>query len=466
MGIPPIKNGVVPDKQARSEDVSTDYPRTNYFYSPSVNKEALGVERTELTIPVQSEYLDENKGAAVASEVGKIQVQETPGGIKIVLDDTPSNKRIVIKHPTGGGIEFKPDGSVLVSAIKGKVDVTGADTTVIVGGDATLEYQGNLNMKVTGEFNIDCLDFNVTTRGNKTETIAGTESKTIGRGSTSEIVGQKVTYVTESVVDTFLNGYEHNVKGDMNTNVQGDIGIFSSGDADITSETDVNIASPNTTLSGDKLSVMGGSGSIGGTAVNFTGNGGVFTKGVTATVFTGDLNGKANDAAQADYATTAGAAPTGSAGTAGSTVTTDTPSFPQINATKVTAYNGSEFGIKEVTIDDTNDIKNFIDQSTNYQGVHYSKPTTAMARSAMRDPANRNNSQLTTRYVRDGVIDESFSTPTPPAIGRVITEESTPIISTQSIDLYRNNMYATYVPKAKFANITPEEKYNPLLIDE
>lgn len=462
MGIPPIRNGVVPDKQARPEDVSTDYPRTNYFYSPSVNKEALGVERTELTIPVQSEYLDENKGAAVASEVGKIQVQETPGGIKIVLDDTPSNKRIVIKHPTGGGIEFKPDGSVLVSAIKGKVDVTGADTTVIVGGDATLEYQGNLNMKVTGEFNIDCLDFNVTTRGNKTETIAGTESKTIGRGSTSEIVGQKVTYVTESVVDTFLNGYEHNVKGDMNTNVQGDIGIFSSGDADITSETDVNIASPNTTVSGDKLSVMGGSGSIGGQSVNFTGNGAVFQKGVTAPTFHGDLDGTATTST-VTQSQTYGEASTGSAG---SITNTATPTFPQINADMVTAYNGSEFGIKEVTIDDTNDIKNFIDQSTNYQGVHYSKPTTAMARSAMRDPANRNNSQLTTRYVQDGVIDESFSTPTPPAIGRVITEEATPIISTQSVDLYRNNMYATYVPKAKFANITPEEKYNPLLIDE
>lgn len=445
MAIPPIRSGLVPDKQARPEDINNDNPRTNYFYSPSVNKEAIGVERTELTIPVQSEYLDENKGATTASEIGKIQVQETPGGIKIVLDDTPTNKRIVIKHPTGGGIEFKPDGSILVSAIKGKVDVTGSDTTVIVGGDATLEYQGNLNMKVTGEFNIDCLDFNVTTRGNKTETIAGTESKTIGRGSTSEIVGQKVTYVTESVVDTFLNGYEHNVKGDMNTNVQGDIGIFSSGDADITSETDISIASPNTTLSGDKLSVMGGSGSIGGTAVNITGNSAVYADTVKASKFIGSLKGN-------------------STGTA--VVTATDPTFEQINATTVTDYNESEFGIKEVTIDDTNDIKNFIDQSTNYQGVHYSKPTTAMARSAMRDPANRNNSQLTTRYVQDGVIDESFSTPTPPAIGRIITEESTPIISTQSIDLYRNNMYATYVPKAKFANITPEEKYNPLLIDE
>lgn len=462
MAIPPIRSGLVPKKQARPEDVSNDNPRTNYFYSPSVNKEALGVERTELTIPVQSEYLDEDKRATITSEVGKIQVQETPGGIKIVLDDTPTNRRIVIKHPTGGGIEFKPDGSVLVSAIKGKVDVTGADTTVIVGGDATLEYQGNLNMKVTGEFNIDCLDFNVTTRGNKTETIAGTESKTIGRGSTSEIVGQKVTYVTESVVDTFLNGYEHNVKGDMNTNVQGDIGIFSSGDADFTSETDINIASPNTTLSGDKLSVMGGSGSIGGQAVNFTGNGAVFQRGVTAPTFHGDLDGTATTST-VTQSQTYGEASTGSAG---SITNTATPDFPQINATKVTAYNGSEFGIKEVTIDDTNDIKNFIDQSTNYQGVHYSKPTTAMARSAMRDPANRNNSQLTTRYIQDGIIDESFSTPTPPAIGRIITEESTPIISTQSVDLYRNNMYATYVPKAKFANITPEEKYNPLLIDE
>lgn len=455
MTIMPVPGITKSKKKAEPIDVQGRNPNPEYNNAPSVAKEARGIERTELDMPVQADTADLSEPPKVKPEVGKVQVQNTPGGITIVLDDTAGNKRVVIKHPEGGGIEFTPEGGVKLVAMKKKVEVVGSDTTIVVGGDATLEYQGNLNMSVAGEFNVDCLDFNVTTRGNKTETIRGSSNTTIGRGSTHTITGSKTTYVTESVVDTFLNGHEHNVKGDLNQNIQGALGLFASGDIDMTSETDVNIASPNTTLSGDKLSVMGGSGSIGGSAVNFSGKGAVFTNGITATVFTGDLNGKANDACQADYGP--------STGTPGTTVDSDTPTFAQIDATKVSAYNNSEFGIKEVLIDDDNEMKNFIDKSSDYEGVHHVRPTTGMARSAMRDTANRNNTKLTNRYIQDGVIDKSFTNPSPPKIGRIVEEEPIPIISSNTTTALNSEMYAINVTKRKFANITPSEDYNPLL---
>ena len=201
------------DKKARLEDPSGKNPRSKYFNSPSTNKEVLGQERTELEMPVQSENVQSEPEQTSESQLDKIQVNETPGGITIVLDDTPENKRVVIKHPEGGGIELMPDGGVKIVSMKGKLEVIKSDVTIVVGGDATLEYQGNLDMKVAGEFNIDCLDFNLTTRGNKSEKIIGSEDKIIGRGSSTQITGNKATYVTESVVETYLGGHEHNVKG-------------------------------------------------------------------------------------------------------------------------------------------------------------------------------------------------------------------------------------------------------------
>jgi len=450
------------DKKARLEDPSGKNPRSKYFNSPSTNKEVLGQERTELEMPVQSENVQSEPEQTSESQLDKIQVNETPGGITIVLDDTPENKRVVIKHPEGGGIELMPDGGVKIVSMKGKLEVIKSDVTIVVGGDATLEYQGNLDMKVAGEFNIDCLDFNLTTRGNKSEKIIGSEDKIIGRGSSTQITGNKATYVTESVVETYLGGHEHNVKGEFNHNIDGAAGFFASGDVDITSETDVNVSSPNTTVSGDKLSVMGGTGQIGGQAINYTGNGAVFQKGVTAPTFHGDLDGTATTSTVTQSQTYGEA----SQGSAGSITNTATPTFPQINADMVTAYNGSEYGIKEVTIDEDDDMKKFIDQSSTYQGVHHTKPTVRMARSAMRDPANRNNKALTNAYIANNVIDESYSNPTPPEIGRIVTEKSTPILAAKSPDIFRNDAYATYVAKRKFANITPEDKYNPFLKEE
>jgi hypothetical protein len=445
---------------AKPEDIGGQNPKPDYYNSLSVNKEALGLIRTELENPVQSLNIPVITSPATPSEVSKIQVDETPGGIKIIKDDTHGNVRILIKHPDGGGIEFGPNGSVKLVSIKGKVEIVGSDTTLIVGGDALLEYQGNLNMKVTGEFNIDCLDFNLTTKGNKVEKIYGSEDTTIGRGSTTQVVGSKTTYVTESVIDTYLGGHEHNVKGNLNHNVNGEIGIFASGDVDITSETDLNIASPNVTASADNMTVQGSTGVIGSDGISLKG------ETVVADTFYGDLSGKAEFAALADKATGATTAgQIGSAGTAGSI--TETPiAHPMPTASLVSAYNESEFGIKEVTIDEGDDLKNFIDQSKNYLGIHHVKPSIAMARSALRDPANKNNIQLTKTYLKNGIIDSSYTNPTPPGIGRIVTQESVPIVSRQSYDVFRNDVYATYVPKAKFANITPEKQYDPFLQPE
>lgn len=446
-----------------AEDVSGEYPRSEYYDDVSLSAEARGVARTEISIAAHSDIYTIPTSVATPSVYGHNQVSKSAGGAVWEVDDTAGNERIVIKHHEGGGIELKPDGSILISALKNKVDITGANTTVIVGGEATLEYQGNLNMKVVGEFNVDCLDFNLTTRGNKLEKIMGSENRVIGRGSTTEITGQKTTYVTKGVTETYLGGHEHNVKGEFNHNIDGDGGFYVSGDIDISSEKDISIAAPKMLIAGDQLLIMGSNGVIGGQGVDITGKGAVFQKGITAPTFHGDLNGVANTSRvtrSQSYAENA----IGSAGAAITNTANDVAVNPDTST--VSAYNESEFGIRKVKIDVTDKMVSYIDKSTSYSGVSSTPMNIHNIRSKFRDPVNRSNTKLANQLIAEGVLCPSYNTPVPPATGRIVKEEATPIVSSGQISSLSSTLAGTYVERFPDANIIPEEKYNPLLKED
>tara|TARA_R110000803_G_scaffold49535_1_gene103094 strand:+ start:4797 stop:7295 length:2499 start_codon:yes stop_codon:yes gene_type:complete len=450
-------------KSNLAEDASGEYPRPEYYDDVSLPAEARGVARTELTVAAHSSNYTPPTEIATPSSYGQNQVSKSAGGAVWEVDDTAGNQRIIIKHHGGGGIELKPDGSILISALKGKVDITGADTTVIVGGEATLEYQGNLNMKVAGEFNIDCLDFNLTTRGNKSEKIVGSENSVVGRGSTTEITGQKTTFVTKGVTETYLGGHEHNVKGEFNHNIDGDGGFYVSGDMDISSEKDISIAAPKMVIAGDQLLIMGSNGVIGGQSVDIVGKGAVFQKGVTAPTFHGDLNGVAGTS-RVTRSQTYAENVTGSAGAAITNTANDVAVNPDTST--VSAYTESEFGIRNVKIDVADKMVGYIDRSTTYSGVSSTPMNINSVRSKFRDPANKSNTKLANQLIAEGVLCPSYNNPVPPATGRVVKEEATPIISKGQIDPFNPTLAGTYVARFPDANITPEEKYNPLIRGE
>jgi len=450
------------------EDPSGQFPTTPYFYSQNISKEARGVDRNDLEFFSHWPGIELNTGDKVTSEYPKNQVSQTEKGHVWEVDDTDGNERILIKHSEGAGIELKPDGSVVVSSKTNKVEVCGGDNSVIVEGDAQLVYKGNLSIKVVGEFNVDCLDYNVTVNGNKVETVIGNDKKTVGSSMETSVTGSIATYSTGSVTDIFLGGHQHNVKGDYNINVNGNVGFYSSGEMNVTSEDYVNIASDNVTASANNMTIQGGNGVIGGDSIHIKGQEASFEGSVEAPNFYGDLIGKAKFAALADKATGANTAGSlGGSGTASYPTEISEPSFVEPTTSKVTNYlTKAAGGIRKVIIDKGDYIKNFIDKSGRYDGVSNGYMTPAKARSKLRDGSNSSNQNFVSTLLKENFICAEYNNPTPKRIGRTIKQESTPILSNTPKDIYTPRIAATYVPKYEVGNIVPESQYNPLNQDD
>jgi hypothetical protein len=444
----------------KPEDPTGQFPSTPYFFSQNISKEARGIQRNDLEFFSHHEGIELSMGDKVPSEYGKNQVSASEKGNIIEVDDTDGNERILIKHYLGGGVEFAPDGSIIVSTKNKKVEVCGGNNEVIVEGDAQLVYKGNLTIKVAGEFNVECLDYNVKVNGNKEETISGNDKRTIGGGSETAVTGSMTTYSTGLVTDVFLGGQQHNVKGNLDYNVNGNIGIFGSDALNITSQDYANIASDNVTMSAQNMTVQGGSGTIGGTSVDFVGNGAIFDQGVTAPTFHGDLDGNAANTYAQAYASTATSG-------GGSITNTATPTITTPTATNVLTYlTKAAGGIRKVIIDKGDYIKNFIDKSSKYGGISRGDMSSAKARSKLRDTANSSNDTFVGALLRENWICAEYNNPTPRRIGRTVKQESTPIISNKPSNIYTPQIAATYVPKFEDGNIVPEPKYNPLNQDD
>lgn len=455
-----IKKRGTSNTKNKPEDPSGQYPSTPYFYSQNIAKQARGVSRNDLEFFSHWPGIELNTGDKVPSEYPLNQVLNTDKGHAWEIDDTDGNERILIKHAEGSGVELKPDGSIVISSKTNKVEVCGGDNNVIVEGDAQLVYKGNLSIKVVGEFNVDCLDYNLTVNGNKVESVIGNEKKTIGNGVETSVTGPIATYSTGLVTDVFLGGHQHNVKGNLDYNVNGNIGIFGSDALNITSQTYANIASDNVTMSAQNMTVQGGSGVIGGTSVDFVGNGAIFDQGVTAPTFHGDLDGNAANTYAQAYASTAISG-------GGSITDTATPSITTPTATNVLAYlTKAAGGIRKVLIDKGDYLKNFIDKSSRYDGISNGYMSSAKARSKLRDTSNSGNNTFVGTLLRENWICAEYNNPTPRRIGRTIKQESTPILSNKPKDIYTPQIAATYVPKFEVGNIVPEAQYNPLNQDD
>lgn len=437
------------------EDPSGEYPDPGYFFKDNTNTQALGEERNDLEFAATAEgvkYVQDRE--YVNSIPGLNQVDRSITGHVFEVDDTSGNERILIKHKDGAGIELSPDGSVLISALKQRIEVTGGDQNITIVGDAKMIYQGNLDVEVAGDYNIQCNELNVKVKNNKTETIGGAEKREIYKGITTTVVGDVTNYFTSDYTNTVLGKENNFVKGNVEYNIGGTVGFYSTGEMNVTSERYINMGSQNITISANDMSILGGSGVIGGTAVDFVGNGAIFDRGVTATVFTGNLKGTAEQTKSQTY----GEAAT----TDGGTLTSDTPAMVTPTETLVnTLLTKSAGGIRKVKIDIGDYIKNFLDKSSRYDGLSSQQMDVKKARSKLRDPANRSNNVLVKSLIEEGTLCESFNNPTPPAIGRIVDEQSTSLQTKEKADAIRSVNNAVYIPKNSIKQFLPDPKYNP-----
>ena len=158
-----------------------------------------------MTIKRDDERLPETTFNAKYS---KVNVTETPGGIRTTMDDTEGAKRYRVEHPSGTYTEISDDGksvSVCVGNkqdyLKGGLTLTiqengdikiggharlavgsgahveiGGDASIAVGGDALVHAHGNL--KMAGE------DVYIGARGNMDLNCSGNFNLLVG-GSTN-----------------------------------------------------------------------------------------------------------------------------------------------------------------------------------------------------------------------------------------------------------------------------------------
>ena len=446
------------------QDPTGEYPKRDYNYGSSINKAARGSKVNDLYVGGGDFGVSLNIQPQRPSEYPFNDVNETPSGHVVEYDDTPGGERVLIKHRTGAGVEMRADGSVIISAVNNKVEVTGGDQTVIIEGNGNLVYQGNLNMKVTGDYNVDVGgNYNVNVAGSQNESIEHNHRTTVTGNSEYITKKTKTTKTVGTSTDVMLSDFNQFVKFDMKTLAEGNIQLSSEETVLITGKEGFAATSKNTNITGAKyVSVMGQKGAIGGRMVDFTGNAFMGGEGAVAfnsgAAFYGTLFGKASEAILANKSDTADLALRSfmaenarssltavTAGTAavGPAIFTPpnaaamplvagihipTPADEQqytssgagegpINGEFVVGHStNGDYSIRTVVIDGGDVLKNKTLLTDDYFNVFDKIPTTQEIRSAFRNSSSRDT--VGGVLVAEERLNPEYKSQTPPAIGR------------------------------------------------
>lgn len=411
------------------QDPTGEFPKREYNYGSSINKAARGTKINELYIGGGEVGVSLNIEPQRASEFPFNQVQETTSGHVVEYDDTPGGERILIKHRKGAGVEMRADGSVIISAVNNKVEVTGGDQTLIVEGHGNMVYNGNLNLVVKGDYNVDVAgNYNVNVGGNRNERIVQNNKTRILGNDINEVSGSRSNRTVGRRTDMQFDDYRIVTKKDYEQLAEGDIGIHGDNAILITGKKEFAVTATNTNITGAaKVSVMGASGAIGGQFVDFTGKAYMgplgpvpFASGAT---FYGNLLGQSLEAIlsnNAFSALTAGTAGSLGPGGVGFPVTPKAapipPSGPPITVPIVAGHTmAGTYSIKNVKIAD--DLANQITFVDDYNGIFDKRPSTQEIRSSFRSSGNRS---IGGRLVAEGRLSQTYNTITPPRIGRTV----------------------------------------------
>ena len=442
------------------QDPTGEYPKREYNYGSSINKASRGTKINNLYVGGGDIGVSLNIEPQRPSEYPFNQVQETVSGHVLEQDDTPGGERVLIKHRTGAGVEMRADGSVIISAVNNKIEVTGGDQTVIIEGNGNLVYQGNLNLKVTGDYNVDVGgNYNVNVAGSLREDILENHKTTVTGNRELTTKKTKTTRTLGTSTDVMLADYNSFVKLDQKNFVEGNMEFASEDNIFMSGKEAFVVSSKNANITGAKyISIMGQKGAIGGRMVDFTGN--VFQGGEgpveynSGAVFYGTFMGKASEAWKANNAdnadlalrsyfasnakhsltaVTAGTAATGAATfstpkilSAGIHLPKKTKEFQypssgpaevQITGEWVVgqAVNG-DYAIKTVVLDGGDVLLAKTLLTDDYNDVFNKIPTTQEIRSAFRNASSRDS--IGSVLVSEERLNPEYKSKSPPKVGR------------------------------------------------
>jgi hypothetical protein len=435
------------DEKSAFDDASGVMPKRDYLNVASTNLASRGLKRNSLYIGGGDHNLNLDLPPQLNSQYPLNQVRETISGHVTEIDDTPGNERMLFKHKSGSGVEFRADGSCVISSTNNSVRVTVGDDKVIVEGDAHLSYNGNLTMDVTGDFDLKVGgDYNVRVGGDNTEEVIGSVKQRVHRDKESNVHQNRSEYILGVTTETRLGDHNTIVKGNVRNYTEGSVEFLNSGTLTMTAEKEIIMSSPNINIGANSLTVVGDSGTIGGENIigydynHYTGhsltagdtistNTAIIEERTTCTEFVGSLTGKASFAAKADQAASAPLGP----GSGGGSQSTGTPTPVDPKATVLptpvimTDYiTKSSKGARIVTIDTGDVMKKQLNKNDDYGGVSDRKLSTAEIRSKMRDTNTSSNTKFVGAQIAEGKLSPTYINQIPPKIGRTATLETQP----------------------------------------
>lgn len=457
-------------------DVTGSFPRSRYFFGPGTNEAARGIRRNELYVGGSNQNVDLGLTRMPNSQYPLNQVDESKSGHVIEIDDTPAGERILIRHRTGAGVEMRSDGTILVTTRNNHVTIVQGDKKLIVEGDADLHHNGNLNLDVAGDYSLKIQgDLNLDVSGDITTNVVGNRREKVYGNNNLNVIGNASQTTKGVMTTTTLNGRNEIVKGNYAVTVDGSQSYASSSDLKMSAETRATMSSPDINIAAQSMSVFGDTGTIGGENVVFYGHTAhiprvnstsVHATAMYATTFHGDLTGKADDANQADYASTAGQAPLGAAGSPGSntndTTTANNKTTAQPTQGILDAFlNKSDKGVAKVKVDQGSGLADEVDQSTNNDGYGKFKLTTEQVRSKLRDGAAQVSKAFTATAVGTGAISEEYTNTTPPSVSRVRSKAPTDTIGSVPIGQQNPTQATTkFKPNPSVKQMLPDPIFN------
>ena len=182
-----------------------------------------------------------------------------------------AGERILIKHRKGAGVEVRADGSVVISAVNNKVEVTGGDQTLIVEGNGKLVYNGNLNLEVTGDYNVNVGgDYNLNVDGDANTSIRKNNTTKVGANTNYTTKGSASIKTVEHEAHTVLGNHDHIVKGYWKNNIGAEAEIFTANRFQVSAEEEFAMSALQGNISATEISVIGMKGAMGGEQVEMT----------------------------------------------------------------------------------------------------------------------------------------------------------------------------------------------------
>jgi hypothetical protein len=246
----------------------TDTPREEYRDRSGLNDAVRSGGRTpELRSTAAIPGMNTSCESPRQGRYGQIQVTETAGGHRIILNDTMGSESIMIEHSSGSGIEFRPDGSILITGTQIHYNVRG-NANFVIEGNANFRSDGNMNFDAGGGMNFNASGaILMNTPGSVVQDIGGDMTTAIGGHSNSVVGGAYTSTIMGERNETNLGGMSMNTQGDMTLRADGDGGIFTSGNLNMTSQGRAMMSSPSVSITGSRLEVVGSTGTMGGEGV-------------------------------------------------------------------------------------------------------------------------------------------------------------------------------------------------------